>query len=137
MVAFCLPGFAASLPSLQARAPELRQSRPAPSGFVSIEHREVSRFVQSTATPAVQEVRAVVDHALVSAAGLEPSRVARVQLMRHYGGRVTETAAPAHYIWWWNGEKWVILCLAGSRFEVDFGPHGTVVVDVEDRTLVN
>lgn len=135
VVAVCLPGLVALVPPLQQDPRGIAALRAALPGThaVEIRHREGARFLQASHLPVVEHVRTTVDHALAlqrPTAGA--CQRAREALGQHYGARVTEEAMPPHYIWWWNGEEWVIICLSGSTFAVSFGRNGTVEVTVRD-----
>ena len=135
VLAFCLPGLAALHPTVQ-QAP--RGTTPAQSSLlgthdVEIRHREGARFPQATHLPVVEDVRSTLERALAlrgPAAGA--CTRAREALQQRYGARVTEEALAPGYVWWWNGEQWVIVCLSGSTLAVDFGRNGTVEVTARD-----
>jgi hypothetical protein len=56
----------------------------------------------------------------------------RQALWACFGNGVVETQTLLGYVWFWNGERWLMLCLSVSSFEIDFGIRGGVYVEVEE-----
>ena len=85
-------------------------------------------------SPLLTDMRAVLRPTL-TARGLE-SLIGRVRetLTQEYGSQVSEEAQALQYVWVWTGERWILICLAASLFEVDFGARGLIEVEVADAT---
>lgn len=137
VVAFCLPGFVAVVPALQRTAPDPLPAPPPPTHSVEIRHREGARYLLSASLPVVTDVRATVEGALALAAPGDAVASTRSALEQRYGARVSEEAALPGYTWWFNGERWILICVPlDSTFAVDFGPRGTVEVKTRDWTVI-
>ena len=112
---------------------------PTTTNEVVIRPGENGCIVQSVEGPEITEVRQVVLPQL----GLDETSATttanvRMALLERYGSRVTESAIPMHYVWMWDPRlhRWIIVCLSSSEFTIDFGAHGSVVVESQDQTLV-
>jgi hypothetical protein len=99
-------------------------------------HKEVGQYRQSVDAPMVVQVRLLVERALaLDGPNLDARRRARAVLSERYGARMVEMSAPPKYVWWWDPvlERWILICLSSSTFEIDFGKRGTVVVETTDQ----
>jgi len=137
VVAFCLPGLVAVAPALQRTAPDPLRAPPPATRSVEIRHREGANYLLSTTLPVVADVHATVDRALAAVLpGDDLLRSMRAALEQRYGARVVEEASAPGYIWWWNGEIWVLICTASSNLAIDFGVRGTVEVRIRDWAVL-
>jgi hypothetical protein len=112
---------------------------PTTTNEVLIRPGENGCVVQSVEGPEFTEVRQVVLPQLeLDETNATTTANVRRALLERYGSRVTESAVPMHYTWWWNPatHRWEIICVGASQFTIDFGSKGSVVVDSQDRTWV-
>ena len=79
------------------------------------------------------EVQGLLDPVLKSISRESPVPRIRAVLEDRYGADVVETVLGPHYVVVWIDGRWLVVCLAASSFEVDFGDRGEVYVDVEER----
>ena len=85
-------------------------------------------------SPLLTEVRHVLRPALTAQGNASLLPRVRQTLGERYGSQLSESTSAVTYVWVWNGDHWVLVCLGVSTFEIDFGVRGVVQVDVEDGT---
>jgi len=120
--------------SAPAAAPLSPSSIPADTVSVRFErgNREDTRD-----SPVLQEVRDLLELPLLQL-GPRDSKVdvARYVLVDEYGSLVKETPIEMAYLFVWTGERWIVICLGGASFELDFGSDGVVVVEARDGEIL-
>jgi len=136
-LAFCLSGILAIVPLTSVPGSQSRPPRTLPTGSVQVGHMEGGQFRQSADTPMVSEVRRIIERALqLTGPRLDLHRLARAALSERYGSRLTEAAAPPHYVWMWVVDHWELVCLGVYTLEIDFGRRGSVAVEITEEMPV-
>ena len=104
------------------------------SNRISLRPKDGGCVVKAMAGPEMTEVRELLSPRLESPRTDEALTASvRKELLERYGSRVTERAAPPHYMWVLIDGEWVLVCTtSASEFEVDFGECGSVVVAASD-----
>jgi hypothetical protein len=136
-LALCLSGILAIVPSTSAPGAQSRPPRALPIGSVQVGHLEAGRFRLAADTPMVSEVRRFLERALqISGPRVDLHRLARTALSERYGSRLSEAAAPPHYVWMWVVDHWELVCLGVYTLEIDFGRRGSVAVEITEEMPV-
>jgi len=135
-LAVCLSATLAFSPTAQVQSPS--RSRPDTPAPVRVWHQEAGQYRLAAELPVVAQVRAIVDRAIrIGSPNLPSSRTAQRALSETFGTRMTETAAPAQYVWMRIEGVWVLVCLTVAEFQIDFGRWGHVVVQTMDEMPVD
>ena len=137
-LALCLSAVLTLSPTSQVQSPRPLHQRSTPNESILVWHREASSYRVVGELPFVSRVRALLTSTLRNPAlDLTNAEFVRRTLADQFGARMTETVAPARYVWVLIEGRWVYWCFVDTEFELDFGRWGHVVVETQDEMPVD
>jgi hypothetical protein len=129
----------AFLPTLGPSSPTVSWLAPTaiPENTVRVYLLGEDELIGTHGSPLLAEVRDVLAATLTL---LDP-KASKVDATRNtlraaYGPLVKETLLDMVYLWVWIDSHWVVVCMGGASFELNFGAEGIVVVEARDGFIV-